>query len=392
MTPSHRFEFATAGQILFGPGTLASALDQVSAYGQRPLVVCGRDVDRCRRQLSPLEDREVPLAFFSVEGEPQTITIEEGLHHAREGNYDMVLAMGGGSVIDAGKAIAALCNNDGDLIEYLEVIGGGRPLENPGAPCIAIPTTAGTGAEVTRNAVLTSAEHRVKVSLRSTHMLPRLVVVDPQLLLSLPPRLTAATGMDALTQLIEAFVSKKANPMTDGFCREGIPRCARSLAVAYHRGDDMAARTDMALASLFSGLALANGGLGAVHGIAGPLGGWTAIPHGVICATLLAAVFEANANHLAGQPREEHLRGRFAEVARLLTGKASATVDDAARWLKNLRRTLDIPTLSDLGLATADVPTIAAQALKASSMKGNPVPLSKTHVVEIIERAMEHEN
>ena len=392
MTPVYPFEFTTAGRIIFGPGVLASALNQVGAYGQRPLVVCGRDVDRCRRHLLSLEVKGLSLTFFSVTGEPQTTTIEEGVQLARRADCDMVLSMGGGSAIDTAKAIAVLLNNTGKLIDYLEVIGRGRSLENLGAPCIAIPTTAGTGAEVTRNAVLTSEKHRVKVSLRSSHMLPRVVIVDPQLLLTLPPHLTAATGMDALTQLIEAFVSSKANPMTDGMCREGLRRGARSLVEAYRNGDNLAARTDMALASLFSGLALANAGLGAVHGIAGPLGGWTAIPHGVVCATLLATVFEANAKYVAQQQPDNPVRKRFDEVARLLTGKASATADDAVIWLKRLQHTLHIPTLSELSLTAADVPAVARKALKASSMKGNPAPLSESDIVQILEQAMAHED
>ena len=194
--------------------------------------------------------------------------------------------------------MAALLTNEGDLSDYLEVVGKGRPLQNPAAPCIAVPTTAGTGAEVTYNAVLGVPDQHVKVSMRSPLMLPRWAIVDPLLTHSMPPELTASTGLDALTQLIEAFVSNKANPLTDGVCREGLQRAGRSLRRAFEDGSDAEAREDMSLASLFSGMALANAKLGAVHGFAGPLGGMTDAPHGVICGKLLPYVMQANVRAL----------------------------------------------------------------------------------------------
>jgi len=270
--------------------------------------------------------------------------------------------------------------------DYLEVIGRGRPLQNPAAACIAIPTTAGTGAEVTRNAVLASPEHGVKVSMRSPHMLPRLAVVDPELTRSLPPEVTAATGMDALTQCLEAYVSRKANPLTDSLSREGLNRCARSLRTACRQGGNLKARTDMALASLFSGLALANGGLGAVHGIAGPLGGQLDAPHGALCGRLLPPVFAANVQRLQSESNPA-ASARFDAVARSLTGDPAATAADAVLWLEVLRRELKIPPLSAYGLSSADLPTVAAKALKASSMQGNPVPLDKDAIITILEQA-----
>lgn len=206
----------------------------------------------------------------------------------------MVIGLGGGSVLDAGKAIAALVTNLGNVFDYLEVIGKGQPLVNAPLPFIAIPTTAGTGTEVTRNAVLGSPAHGVKVSLRSPMMLPSLAIVDPELTYGLPPEITASSGLDALTQLIEPFVSVKANPMTDAICREGIRHAAKSLRTVYHNGADASAREGMSLASLFGGLALANAALGAVHGFAGPLGGMLNAPHGAICAKLLPLVMEVN--------------------------------------------------------------------------------------------------
>ena len=231
---------------------------------------------------------------FSVAGEPEISTVEQGVALAKKGNCELVIGIGGGSAMDAAKAIAAMLANEGELLDYLEIIGRGKALTKPSAPFIAIPTTAGTGSEVTRNAVLSSPEHKLKVSLRSPLMLARVAIVDPELTCDLPPALTASTGCDALTQLIEPFVCARANPMTDGLCVEGIRRAARSLRTAFHDGQNKSAREDMAVASLFGGLALANAGLGAVHGFAGPIGGNFPAPHGAVCAALLPHVMAAN--------------------------------------------------------------------------------------------------
>lgn len=292
--------------------------------------------------------------------------------------------MGGGSVLDTAKAVAALLTHDGPLTDYLEIVGKGLPLQNDPAPCVAVPTTAGTGAEVTCNAVVASPTHRVKVSMRSPRMLPRLAVVDPELTLTLPPKVTAATGMDALTQLIEAYVSRKANPVTDALCREGLNRCARSLLHACQEGTDIHARTNMSLASLLSGLALDNGGLGAVHGIAGPLGGWMDVPHGVACGRLLLPVFTANVRRLQSESPSHPYLPRFEEITRILTGNPHAGLAAGMAWLDRLVRQLDIPPLARFGLKESDLPGIAANALKASSMKGNPIELGEKDVIDIL--------
>ena len=277
-----RFEFATATRVIFGAGVLREVGPLGSEMGHRALVVMGRSVERAAPLLDVLTAEGMGLVTFSVVGEPTTEVAREGTEQARQAACDLVIGFGGGSALDTGKAIAALLTNGGDPLDYLEVIGKGRPLTQPCAPYIAIPTTAGTGAEVTRNAVLLSPEHRVKVSLRSPLMLPRLALVDPELTVSLPPETTATTGLDAMTQVMEPFVSNKANPLTDALCREGMRCAARSLRRAYEHGDDPVARADMALVSLFGGLALANAKLGAVHGFAGPLGGMFPGPHGAI--------------------------------------------------------------------------------------------------------------
>ncbi len=388
-----RFEFATARRILFGPGALQEAAPAAATLGRRALVVRGGSVERAAPLLEQLKAQGVEATTFAVAGEPTTATILAGVERAKELACDLVIGLGGGSVLDSGKAIAALLTNGGDLLDYLEVIGRGQALARPAAPYIAIPTTAGTGSEVTRNAVLASPEHRVKVSLRSPLMLPRLAIVDPELTYSLPPSITASTGLDALTQLIEPYVCNSANPLTDALCREGIVRVARSLQRACEDGKDPTAREDMALASLFGGLALANAKLGAVHGFAGPLGGLFPAPHGAICARLLPSVMKANVRALQARAPAtgrsvERPYARYDDVARRLTGRDDATAPDGVVWVQDLCTALAVPPLSQYGLTEADFPTVVAQAQKASSMKGNPTPLSDEALTEILREAM----
>lgn len=379
-----RFEFATATRILFGPGTLLEVAPLAKGLGERALVVTGQNLRRAEALLAQLSGAGVSHTTFAVAAEPTTALIQSGATVARTESSEVVISIGGGSVIDAGKAIAALATNQGELLDYLEVIGKGKPLESTPLPFIAIPTTAGTGAEVTRNAVLASPEHRVKASLRSPLLLPKLAVVDPELTLGLPSALTASTGLDALTQLIEPFVSCRANAFTDPLCREGIARVARSLRRAREKPDDLAAREDMALASLFSGLALANAGLGAVHGFAAPIGGMFPAPHGAVCAALLPHVMEVNIRALQERQPQSNTPGRFDEVARLLTGKADATADRGVNWVRELCAELKIPTLSRYGITPADVPNLCEKAAQASSMKGNPLSLTSDELHEIL--------
>jgi alcohol dehydrogenase class IV len=301
---------------------------------------------------------------------------------------DLVISFGGGSAIDAGKAVAVMLTNDGGLLDYLEVIGLGKTLRHAPVPFIAIPTTAGTGSEVTRNAVLASPEHRVKVSLRSPLMLPRIALVDPELTYDLPAPLTASTGLDALTQLIEPYVSCRANPMTDALCVEGIPRAARALPKLFIKGNDPVARADMCVASLFGGLALANAGLGAVHGFAGPIGGMFTAPHGAICAALLPYVMEINLRALRQRQPQSELLARFKFVARLLTGDSGAEADAGVGWVRDLVHRLKTPRLSAYGLKADCLDELVRNSAKASSMKANPIVLTPTELGEILERAL----
>jgi len=368
------FEFATAARIVFGWETFDHVPDLAKSLGSTALVVLGREGRRgdvLAARLAAAGVRSVP---FRVDGEPRVATVESAVRLARAEGCDLVIAVGGGSVIDAGKAAAGMATQTGDVLEHLEVVGEGRPLLAEPLPFVAAPTTAGTGAEVTRNAVLDVPEKRVKVSLRSLALLPKVAVVDPELTLSMPPRVTAYTGMDALTQLIEPFVSHASNPIVDGLCREGIARAARSLRAAFRDGSDRGAREDMATASLLGGLALANAKLGAVHGFAGVLGGTYGLPHGAICARLLPFVMTANVAALEARSADEPALARYRAVARILTGKPSATAMDGVQWVAQLCDDLKIPPLA-LDHSSAALDAVVAGARRASSMKGNPVDL-----------------
>ncbi len=382
------FEFATAGRIIFGAGMLNQIGPLAAEFGSRALAITGRDVERAAPLLKLLAEQGIAVTKFIVSGEPTIEDAQQGVLVAREAGCDVVIGFGGGSVIDAGKAIAALLTNGGEPLDYLEVIGRGHPIRQPSAPYIAIPTTAGTGAEVTRNAVLASAEHRVKVSLRSPFMLPRVALVDPELTYSLPPAVTAATGMDALTQCIEPYVSNRANPLTDAACRQGIERAARSLRRVFADGQDTTAREAMALASLCGGLALANARLGAVHGFAGPIGGMFPAPHGAVCARLLPFVTEANLQALRSREPHHPALQRYDDIARMLTGQAAATADEALRWLHDLLRDLQIPPLSAYGVTEAAVPALVEKSAAASSMQGNPIRLTNGELESILRRAL----
>lgn len=380
------FEFATANRIVFGAGKLSELGKQVEGHAKRPLVVHGKSSDAIPRVREILSTQNIPWKEFEVHGEPTVDIVREGVEAARE--CDMVIGVGGGSVLDAGKAIAILLTNPGDVLDYLEVIGGGETLTKPPLPYIAIPTTAGTGTEVTRNAVIESSEHHVKVSLRSPLMLPGMALVDPELTYSLPPAITASSGLDALTQLIEPFVSVKSNPMVDGICREGMRHAARSLHRAYENGADQSAREGMSLASLFGGLALANAALGAVHGFAGPLGGMFHAPHGAICARLLPLVMEANLKALQARQPEHPAVEKYGELAKILTGETNATAEDGVDYVTELVEALKIPPLSIYGMSTHDIPTAVEKTMKSSSYKGNPIALNEVELAGILERAL----
>jgi alcohol dehydrogenase class IV len=379
------FEFATAGRIVAGAGRAAELPDIVAGLGSRVLVCTGADPARHGSLLAGLGS---PAAVFAVAGEPTAELARTGAAAAREHGADVIAAIGGGSVIDLGKAVAMLLANGGDPLDYLEVVGSGQKITQLAAPCVAVPTTAGTGAEVTANAVLTVPGHRLKASLRSPLMIPRVALVDPELTVSCPPPVTAASGLDALTQCLEPFVSVRATPLTDGLAREGLRRAATGLRAAHADGGDLAARTDMAMCALLGGMALANAKLGAVHGLAGVIGGTADVPHGVACAALLAPVIEANVRTLRSAAPGSPALDRYAEAAQLLTGKPGASVEDGLAWIGETVSLLGVPGLAAFGLGPGQADDIAAKAATSSSMQGNPVPLSHDELKAVVLQAL----
>ncbi|MHC4130968.1 MAG: iron-containing alcohol dehydrogenase [Planctomycetota bacterium] len=382
------FEFATVTRIIFGAGKVKEVSTIAAGMGKRALVITGKGKERAGVVFEQLKDAGIVCFSFQVGREPTAEIVKTAVKGAKKVKADMVVSIGGGSVIDTGKAVAAMLTNKGHLEDYLEVVGKGGKIANRAAPYIAIPTTAGTGAEVTRNAVISVPEEKVKVSMRSPLMLPWVALVDPELTYSMPHEVTASTGMDALTQLLEAYVSKKANPMTDGICREGLMRAGRSLRKAYNNGSDKQAREDMAIAGLFGGLTLTNAKLGAVHGFAGPLGGETEAPHGVICARLLPLVFEANVKALESRGGESGILERFDEVAKMLTGDPGAKAKEGTEWLQELCEELEVPGLSKYGLKEEDIERVTEQGKSSSSMKGNSIELTDEELAGILSRSL----
>ena len=382
------FDFATSGRILFGRGKLDFLSEVIKYYGKKALVIKGKKFPNADKLLEILHRAGKNIQIFVVQHEPDIDLIEQSIREARKSQCDFVVGFGGGAVVDAGKAVSALLNNPGNLMDYLEVVGKGERLRNPSLPYIAIPTTAGTGSEVTRNAVIRVPKSRVKVSLRHPYLLPSIAIVDPELTLSVPPSVTASTGMDAFTQVIEPYVTKATNPVVDMFCREGIPLGAKNLLSAYENGADLEARENMAYVSLLGGLSLANAKLGAVHGFAGPIGGMFNAPHGTICAALLPAVMQVNAELISKIDAEEKKVNRFKEIAEWITGDKAATIQDGVEWISSLAASLDIPGLSELGISSSDFDSIIDKSKRSSSMKGNPVTLSDDQMERILEMSM----
>ena len=383
-----RFEFATVNRILFGPGVLKEVGAAASEMGKRAMLFLGLPEEQLQPLFNSLEERQVSWVPYQVTREPTVDLVRQALDSARRQGCDITIGCGGGSAMDTAKAVAALLSNGGDPLDYLEVIGLGQTLSKPSFPCIAIPSTAGTGAEVTRNAVLGAADQKVKVSLRSATMLPRLALVDPILTYGLPPEVTANTGLDALTQLVEPYVSNKATPITDALCCEGMQMAARALQQVYQDGKNEAARQEMCLASLYGGLALANAGLGGAHGFAGPIGGMFSAPHGAICARLLPFVTRANLIALHQRAPGSPALARYDQVARLLTGDSAATAEQGVTWLFELCTALNVHPLRDFGLTPTDIPLIVSKSAVASSMKANPIVLTTEELTDVLGQAL----
>ena len=377
------FDLALPRRVMFGPGRAAELAGLLPALGRRALLCTGRDPSRHRHLLGAVD----PVAVIPVGHEPAVEDVRAATDGARSAGADLVVAIGGGSVLDLGKAVAALLGNGTDPLDHLEVVGRGVPVERPSVPYVAVPTTAGTGAEATANAAVRSPEHGIKASIRSPHLLATVALVDPLLTLTCPAAVTASSGLDALTQCLEPYVSPRANPATDALAAEGLRRGAAALRRAYEHGDDPRAREEMALCSLFGGIALANAKLGAVHGLAGVIGGMVDAPHGAVCAALLAPVVEANVRALRQREPRSPALPRYAGVAELVTGRAGATIEDGAHWLRETVAALQVPPLGAIGLPPARYPEVADKAARSSSMQGNPVRLDAEELVAVLHGA-----
>lgn len=378
------FEFATAQRIIFGNGCVNQLPGILNPLGKRLLVLTGTH----NHLDNPIHNDRELYNTFSIkpvicDKEPSIIKIRELLNNVRSFSSDAIISIGGGSVIDTGKALSALLANEGDILDYIEVIGKGHPLENSPIPFIAIPTTAGTGSEVTRNAVLYDEDSGVKASLRSSLMLPKVAMIDPLLTLGLPAEVTAYTGMDALTQVIEPLLSKKANPITDAICRQAIQYGYEALLIAYQHPENIEAREKMALVSVIGGLALANSGLGVVHGFAAAIGGmYPNLRHGQICAALLPASIRINRKVCSKDPELSSINQRFLELDELAGENIKIPVEDK---LEMLNRKLNIQSITGLGIKKDDYPAIIEKTKNSSSYKGNPTPLTNEELMKILE-------
>lgn len=379
--PLPAFRFATATDIRFGRGEAGRAVPDLARLGQRVLLVHGASVSRAAWLREALTAEGCTVSGFAVAGEPDVTLIASGVSAVRDAGARAIVAIGGGAVIDAAKAIAALVPATRPLMDHLEVVGKGLPLELPPLPFAALPTTAGTGAEVTRNAVISVPEARRKVSLRDARMLPRMAVVDPALTDGCPRAVTLASGLDAITQVIEPYLCTRANPMTDALCLPAIETGLPALMILM-RNEDAEARDTMAWTSLCGGLALANAGLGVVHGLAGPLGGLSGASHGAICGALLPHGMIANADRASGETAR-----RIGQVQDSLARALKTGADDAFPALCKWARDAGLPGLDAQGVTDDHRARAAVMAASSSSMRANPVPLDETALAGIMERA-----
>jgi len=387
------FVFRTTSPIFFGCGEVARAGEVAAQYGRKALLVTGAQALERTGQLdiitNSLSQAGVHWAHFRVPGEPTVQLVDEGTTFCLAEGCDVVLAIGGGSVLDAGKAIAALATNGGHAVEYLEAVEGGgrRKVERQPLPLVCVPTTAGTGSEATRNAVLTVPEARVKRSMRSDLLQPSAAIVDPLLASMAPLSVSTAAGFDALTQLIESYLSKGAQPTTDALAVPGIRMAIRSLRAMAEGTPTREHWERMALASLWSGITLANAGLGAVHGLVSPLGGLRPVPHGAACACLLPHAIRVNAQALRRRAPGSTALARLTEVSAMLVSSGEPTPERAATELERLRRQLGGRSLRDYGVTEDDFPLIIANC-RSGSMRYNPIVLNDDELEEILASAL----
>jgi len=392
-----RFSIARFPRIEFGAGTLGKLPAIAAGYGKRALLVTGasslQQSPRWEMLQQELRQAGIRWEHATVSGEPSPGLVDAAVNQYRDLRAEVVIAIGGGSVLDAGKAIAGLLSTGDSVMDYLEGVGPEKPYTGPAVPFIAAPTTAGTGSEATKNAVLSvQGEHGFKKSFRDERLVPEYAVVDPDLLSTCPPAQIAANGMDALTQLMESYVSTRASPMTDALALDGIRAARDSLLPLYENpaaaGD---ARTGMAYAALLSGITLAQTGLGSVHGLASPLGAFFPIPHGVVCGTLVAAATRVNLEALRTRDSENPALEKYARLAGLLCSKAftgaGSAHDALVEQLESWVRELDIPRLGRFGVTSHDCARVVANS-RGSSMKTNPVVLTDGEVAAILEQRL----
>ncbi len=381
-----QLEFTMPTKIVYGSGSLFKLSKLAKGYADNYLLVYGdtslENMGILGKIEQQLKNEKIEYHYYKgITREPTLDMIEKGLNIARQYNCNGVISIGGGSVIDTGKAIAGLITNGGHIIDYLEGVGKGKTLKKDGAPFIAIPTTAGTGAEVTKNAVISSKSKNFKKSFRSEKLFACLAIVDPLLTLSLPQHQTAITGMDALTQLIESYISKFSNPITDVIAQKGIGLAGKSLKKAYDDGTYIAAREYMALASLLSGVCLTNSGLGAAHGIASALGSYYPIRHGMACAILLPHVMEINL--ISSEDK-------LSDIGTILTGEEFKDTYEGARtaidYIKELNKHMNLPSNLKPYKISEDMVPVLAKASRGNSMSGNPVYLSDDDIAELLAR------
>ncbi|WP_217541014.1 iron-containing alcohol dehydrogenase [Vibrio metschnikovii] len=376
------FQFITSNRIVFGAGALQHSLSLINQYGYSVLLVSGKNVQRAQMISDYLQQQKMPYQHVAIHGEPNITMVEEAAIVGRRFQPQVVIAIGGGSVLDMGKALAAIIPNQGNVYDYVEVVGRNVPLKAKPLPFIAIPTTASTGSEVTKNAVLKSGQDKVKVSLRSPDMLAVMAIIDPSLTYGTDRYTSGRGAMEAFTHLMEAYVCGDPNPLTDMICEEGLRRLSRSTLAACCL-DDKLAREDLSFAAMLGGMAITNAKLGAAHGLASALGGKLDAPHSVITARLAPYVMRENI-HAAKKAQRADVLQRYYRIAQLLTKRKNVNIDDSILWVQMMLDKLPLPTLSQFGVCSTSFEQVATDALRSQAIKGNPLPLTHERLVYIL--------
>ncbi len=383
------FSFARTPELLFGAGLREAIPGLATRYGRNILLVTGRSfIDTAHGQelLAALAEIGIAVRCLKIHGEPSPDLIATVVRGQRQAGITAVLAIGGGSVLDAGKAIAAMLTVESSILDHLEGLPGFRPHPGTTLPVIAVPTTAGTGSEATKNAVLSHVgEQGFKRSLRHDNFVPAVAVIDPELALSCPPAVTAACGLDALTQLLEGLVSTGASPLSDALALSGIVRCAAYLLpAATDAADSNDARAGMAYAAYLSGLVLANAGLGIIHGLAGPLGARFPVPHGVACGVLLPVATEITIAALRARDPQSPALAKYAQAGGILAGGKPPDADLLVSELHRYAGILTLPRLSTFGMTEEHIPALVRQA----GQKTHPVQLTGEEIAGILRLAL----